>query len=502
MPNQLGEVAVPHLQSKDRRRRLRLIKAVEDKWAERFQSAASALAVASDTEADRIDSETLRRLMFEQCGAKPSTCVRIELPGIEPITVMMNRPWLVVGSDASCDLRLEHDEVKPRHSYLQWIEGRIFCCEIAPRQSLFPDRNSQSNGRWVNHQPIAIGPYQLTLDESVADDIPDYSPLDRSQQLAVDFPQLGLQFAGVEQSDNQWPVNRPLTMVGRGSQCKLRLNHTAMAHVQACLLRTSNGFWLIDVAGTRTTGVNGRAIRIAPLDIGDSMQLGPFQIEVVTMAFRPIEVAAIQKATWQKPLPPIRFDREPKTLASKNSADAKDGMEPGTVVLPVLSPLESHHSERSSIDSADPLTEPADIESTPVESMAAVQRPTIGKMHPPSILSIPLELKPPAMPESTAVTNNDQQETPAMLADTANPVEKGACNFAIADFIQQQQSQLELLKSRLDKLKAIYETAAGQLISKKMRDTLEKPVVETMKSYDSMQEMLAQLIESVENRGF
>ena len=501
MRNQLGEVSVPHVQSTDRRRRLRLIKAVEEKWAERFQSAASALAIASDTEADRIDSDTLRRLMFEQCGAKPSTRVCIELPGTEPITVTMNRPWLVIGSDASCDLRLEHDEVKPRHSYLQWIDGRIFCCEIAPRQSLFPDRNSQSNGRWVNHQPIAIGPYQLTLDEPAVDDFPDYSPLDRSQQLAMDFPQLGLQFAGVEQSDNQWPVNRPLTMVGRGSQCKLRLNHTAMAHVQACLLRTSNGFWLIDIAGTRTTGVNGRAIRIAPLDIGDSMQLGPFRIEVVTMAFRPTEVAAIQKATWQKPLPPIRFDREPKTLESKNSADTNDELEPGTVVLPVLSPLESHHSERPFIDTAESLTDPAGIVSIPVEAMATAQRPANGKMHSPSILSSPLELKPPALPESAAATNNDQQETPAMPTATSNPVEKGASEFAIAEFIQQQQLQLELLKSRLDKLKAIYETAAGQLISKKMRDTLEKPVVETMKSYDSMRETLAQLIQSTENRG-
>ena len=77
---------------------------------------------------------------------------------------------------------------------------------------------------------------------------------------------------------------------------------------------------------------------------------------------------------------------------------------------------------------------------------------------------------------------------------------KVVADFSVAEFIQQQQSHLDLLKSRLEKLKEIYDTAAGQLISKKMRDTLETPVIETMKSYDAMRDSLSQLVKSIEDQ--
>ena len=51
---------------------------------------------------------------------------------------------------------------------------------------------------------------------------------------------------------------------------------------------------------------------------------------------------------------------------------------------------------------------------------------------------------------------------------------------SVAEFLKQQQQELTALKEQLYELKRIYENAAGQLISKKMRDSLEKPVVETL----------------------
>jgi hypothetical protein len=103
--------------------------------------------------------------------------------------------------------------------------------------------------------------------------------------LAAEFPQVRLKFDGVEQTDNQWPVDRPLTLIGRSAQCKLRLNHPDMPLVQASLLRTPSGCWLIDLAGRGTTLVNGRPICFASLDIGDALQLGPFRVTVTAAAF-------------------------------------------------------------------------------------------------------------------------------------------------------------------------------------------------------------------------
>ena len=113
------------------------------------------------------------------------------------------------------------------------------------------------------------------------------------------------------------------------------------------------------------------------------------------------------------------------------------------------------------------------------------------------------QLQTPAKPEGAATVRNAQQEPIAMPPEpeehNAAPSDAGVAEMCLATFIRQQRSQLEMLKSRLDKLKEIYNDAAGQLISTRMREKLEQPVVETMKSYDSMQESLKQLIQSVES---
>ena len=58
-----------------------------------------------------------------------------------------------------------------------------------------------------------------------------------------------------------------------------------MPLVQASLLRTPSGCWLIDLAGQGTTLVNDRPVSFAPLDIGDGLQLGPFRVTVTAAAF-------------------------------------------------------------------------------------------------------------------------------------------------------------------------------------------------------------------------
>ena len=130
-------------------------------------------------------------------------------------------------------------------------------------------RRKPKTNPWVERQPLQIGPCRLTIVGEESATTPAFNPLDRSPQLANEFPQVRLKFDGVEQSDNQWPVDRPLTLIGRSSQCKLRLNHPDMPIVQASLLRTPEGCWLIDLAGQGTTLVNGHPVRFASLDIGD-----------------------------------------------------------------------------------------------------------------------------------------------------------------------------------------------------------------------------------------
>lgn len=630
---------MPILKANQRRRRLRLIKSIEDHTAQQFRSAVSALTIASDTEFARVDGDAIRQKLLVECQVKTNSVLRIEHPGAAPLEVAMNRPSMLIGSDPACDVQLEHAEIKPRHCFLQWIDGHLFCSDIGQNTGYFPKYDSQSNGRWIDHEPVTIGPYQFSLVGDSAAPRPDVFPLDRSARLAGEFPYLALQFDGVEQAENVWPVNRVLTMIGRAPQCKLRLNHQSMAFVQAALLRTSTGCWLMDLAQDGKTCVNGRPIQVSPIDIGDEIEFGAFRVSVVTMGTPSAVPAASGSPTNEKfgipadkPLPPIRFNR-PSSRSSGEPADASlvstsIVAESGTAAVAVAEfdpepdrgktpseeaassediasskplppirfdrqPARSFESTIAMITPSPALAEPA-IPATSVVEFDSERDPgkivTEGRQRSTSISSSkPLPpirfdrqptrksgeppVAPSPVPAETAVvqasvtgsdpesrrdtmptvqssrsdavvgcneklsksdpnvcshaqaelievatkttgesdvTSENREQAPSVVTEPTDTASNEATTEAakanpdaspalIAEFLKQQQCELDSLKKQLDQLKKIYDAAAGQLISKKIRDSLEKPVAETMQCYDSMLEKLQQFRKQTED---
>lgn len=238
-----------------------------------------------ETEFDVAALNSAREQLFHECHGRSGMHLLVELPGVaQPERLDLDRPFLLIGRDSDCDLRLNHSDVSPRQVYLQWVAGHLFCTDLVGEVGSRPSRRTPRANPWVERQPLQIGPCRLTLVGEESHAAPAFSPLDRSSQLAAEFPQVRLKFDGVEQSDNQWPVDRPVTLIGRGAQCKLRLNHPDLPLVLASLLRTPSGCWLIDLAGQGTTLVNGRRVSFAPLDIGDVLQLGPFRVTVTVTA--------------------------------------------------------------------------------------------------------------------------------------------------------------------------------------------------------------------------
>lgn len=247
------------------------------------QLAASALSTAIENEAARLDAESVRQTLRHACQVQMSSRLRIEHPGAVPMDVPVDRPYMLIGSDPSCDVQLIHDDVDPQHSYLQWINGHLFCCDIGQRSTLVRSRHHSSTGQWVAEEPYEVGPFRLTLTKRESEP-PGFHPLERCPELANEFPLLAFQFKGVEQAENVWPINRVLTMIGRGRHCKLRLNHDSIAYSQACLLRTGKGCWLIDLLKSGATRVNDRPIEVRPIDVGDEIELGMFRMEVISQA--------------------------------------------------------------------------------------------------------------------------------------------------------------------------------------------------------------------------
>lgn|GEM_PF-2828330 len=559
------------MKSNQRRRRVRLINNVEDRTNKRHRSAASALLSATESAAARRDLEMTRQELISACKARSSTRLVVEHPGAPPMFVVMKGASLMLGSDAACDVQLNHEDVSPRHCLLQWVESGLFCCDISPRTHLFADRNWSANGRWMDREPIQIGPYRLSVAEEDFPEPPAFSPFDRSPILADEYPQLGLQFVGVEQKNNIWPVNRLLTIIGRGVQCKLRLNHASMAQVQSCLLRLPTGCWLMDLANENTTLVNGRPIRLSSVDVGDVLEVGPFKVEVVAMgtdsapvpkpqaqsAEQPAQQAQKQTQSARQPKP-IKFDREPKkhprhvqppepvapaafeqavevvaaaaqTVSAGNlvraviSATQRPDMAESAVVTVAAATVDLTHDQDedvSQLASMDELNEVPLLStiSSGRDSAATIvglaetgtktrtKKRSRAEANPfqaiPSHVEASRLVKAPASLTKSgdiAARKSDQsiKVCPISVAESAKPQPSGN-EAMLIEFIKAQQAQLAELKSQLDALKKTYDTAAGQLISKKMRDTLEKPVVQTMHCQESMQASLEQFLRSID----
>jgi hypothetical protein len=255
-------------------------------------------ALAPPDEADRAARvlavralDASNQKLFEECHGRRGLQLRIEVAG-ETRELALDLPFVVIGSASACDVRIEHTSVLPFHAYVQWIDGRLYCSSLAESDS------RSSPNVWLGKKPVNLGPFQLTVPNLPEATTSSSDPLARNPELAGEIAQVQLNFAGVQQRDNDWPIDRTLTLIGRGSQCKLRLDHPEIPLVLASLVRTASSCWLINLGQHELLRVNGQPLLLQSLDIGDKLELGAFQADVSTASIRQKKVTRkIETAT-------------------------------------------------------------------------------------------------------------------------------------------------------------------------------------------------------------
>lgn len=281
-----------------RRRRLMLLKNVET-----LSDDVVVGVQPNSARVDAQDTEVACRQLFQECQGQVGLQLMIEVSGeAEQRKWSLDQPFVVIGSDEQCDVRIEHPAVLPQHVYLQWIDGRLFCCGLGKSKS-------QSVTAWIDQKPLILGPLRLSVPKI---SLPSTSPTDpqgRNSDLAADVSQIQLKFAGVEQRDNLWPVDRSLTLIGRGPQCRLRLDHPEIPVVLASLIRSAGSCWLINLSRHASLQVNDQQLLAQSLDVGDTLKFGAFHAEVGTAPFSPKAVT---------PVPPPQG--EPKRSAVRELA--------------------------------------------------------------------------------------------------------------------------------------------------------------------------------------
>jgi anti-anti-sigma factor len=247
----------------------------------------------SDELADRLRSATSapERLQISVMGED----------SVAPVVHEFNYPYVVIGRGEGCDVLLQNPRVSFRHAYLQVIEGRVFCVDLASRNGVFWPDGPRKFGWLAPNESIQIGPYFLHVlgdeerDRAAADTIADLNPLERYRGQAGPMPAVDLEFRYETTGQPTWSVNRLLTLIGRSPVCKLRFDTTKVSGVHCALLLTRLGLWAIDLKGRGGTRVDGVQIRAYPLESGSEIGFGEFQIAVYYD--EPPELAAPDRLT-------------------------------------------------------------------------------------------------------------------------------------------------------------------------------------------------------------
>lgn len=452
--------------SSHRRRRLRIITNADEQSFNLLEGGQSSFLTHPEQKTPATELDAICRDFFADCQGRFETTLQLERPGAAPIFVKMDRPQLMIGSDPACDVVLTDVAIRHHHCLLQWLDGHIFCCVIASRPSHSATRNSESSGCWLAESAISIGPYQLSIVGSIPVTVPDYSALDRLPELSTEYPRLGFQFQSVDREDNVWAVDRPITLVGRSSQCRLRLNHKSVSLVHACLVRTAKACWMVDMAGDGTTLVNERAIRVSRIDVGDRIRIGSFQIEVTAMKTPTIEEpSSIIKTTEQRQKSAADFPRD----------------------LPGIDRLQAWGNE-ASVDEQYDVADRREMDNPAVAMLGADQNSPFKaasiRIQPGIFASTECDsiiIQPPLIDSSNSTSS--MTSIPLMAATKRQ-------DSSIDEFTALQRTQLELLQNHLDTLKATFDKVAPTLISNRMRASLEKPVDETIECCKAMRQSL------------
>lgn len=222
------------------------------------------------------------QLFRAACGATGPLRLHIEGPGPEVRLWSTEPPLALLGRDAYCDLPLNYEPIQKRHTYLQIIEGRVFCITL-PTPPGVPAASGADPATWLERgQAIRVGPVWVRLldGDQVPADAPTsgWSPLAAQPPEQSSLPGVTLEILEGAPQVLTWRMDRVLALIGRSSSCKVRLVDSSVSLVHGSLVRTSAGVWIVDLLGRGGLMVNGSRVHWACLQDGDRLQVGKFVI--------------------------------------------------------------------------------------------------------------------------------------------------------------------------------------------------------------------------------
>ena len=283
---------------------------------------------------------------LDACGASGSLLLGVETPGAEASdTRALDQPFVLLGRDARCDLRLDHHEVSDRHAYLQLVGGRLVCIDLGSRNGIMVGGRRSRLIDIERGKPVRIGPFRVRL---LAGDLD--TAVTPHHWVEAGGPTLELSHRSLRQSRCDLPPG--LALVGSGVDCQIRLIDPSLSTYHCSLVHTRHGIWVVDLLGQGGARVNGQEVGYARLYDGDVVQVGHSEIRLTLSG-------AGEGSAFEGP-----------ERAVQNEVDSLGSSTTKETALGVLRATGALHSTTSEVGSPRLAAEPKPMPAFPVSAMS------------------------------------------------------------------------------------------------------------------------------------
>src|SRR5262249_27238499 len=108
----------------------------------------------------------------------------------------------------------------------------------------------------------------------------DWNPLASRPPDQDPLPRVSLEVLNGTRKNTTWSLNRVLAVVGRSSDCQVRVAGPEVSRSHCTLLRPPLGLWVIDLLARKRICVNGVPVRWARLQDRDELGVGALLLRV------------------------------------------------------------------------------------------------------------------------------------------------------------------------------------------------------------------------------
>jgi pSer/pThr/pTyr-binding forkhead associated (FHA) protein len=227
---------------------------------------------------DRNTTGTMQQLLLEDCGVPEGFDVEISVPGRPEVHALhIDDAFAFIGRDEECGLRLAGADISRHHAFLQAVAGQFVVVDLGSRTGLRQNGRAVRTALLSSGETVEVGPYTIRVTRSAG---ADFHELPTDHEIHRSNPPIALAFINQSKAVEPWTIDTPVTLIGSGKPCRIRLEHSTVAPQHCAIIRGFTRWWVVDLNSQGGTVVNEESVPYGPLKAGSQLHIGRYRIEI------------------------------------------------------------------------------------------------------------------------------------------------------------------------------------------------------------------------------